>query len=169
MKLSPEQQAYVAQRAQWYFDVKFSPRNSPMAFGDSVVFTGQGLSDLNRTIAEVSNPSGPWGVSITCDVGSQGTVTLGNAFPVIRQCDIQDIYAIKEAFIAYYGSVDRPNVFRSRSEGVFQYSQGAVVAQVVMTEVNGAFQYGQGTVALPVIITGTAAGSNSPYEVPYAQ
>lgn len=145
MKLSPQQHAYVAQRAQWYFDVAFSPRTSPMAFGDHVVFTGQGLSDLNRTISAVSNPSGPWGVSVTCEVGTGGTVMLGNAFPVIRNCDIQDIYAIKEAYIAFYGSVDKPSAFRGYASGAFQ------------TDANG-------SVVGVVVLDGTAAIGNTPYQ-----
>ena len=107
MMLTPEQQAYVAQRAQWYFDCQTAPRNTT-ALPDACTFTGQGLSDLNRTIGFIAiNP----GVRVTCEVGSDGTVTLGNAFPKYLIIDIQDVYEIKNQFIAYYGSVDRPNVF----------------------------------------------------------
>lgn len=104
MNLTPEQHAYIAQRAQWYFDCRDAPRNTT-ALMDSVVFTGQGLSDLNRTIGWIgANPK----AMVTCEVGSDGTVLLGNAYPKYMQADIQDVYEIKNQFISYYGSVDRP-------------------------------------------------------------
>lgn len=111
-----------------------------MAFGDSVVFTGQGLKDLNQTIDFIAHNSG---VRVYCDVGTGGTVSLGNAFPKVLQADIQDVYAVKDAFIAFYGSVDKPNEYR-------EYS-------------GGAFQTFNGTVQVPVQLSGTAAGTNSPY------
>jgi len=145
MKLLPQADInYIAQRAQWYFDCAVSPRNSPTAFGDNVTFTGQGLMDLNRTIDFIAtNPH----TRIICEIGTQGTVLLGNAFPKYLPCNIEDIYAIKEAFIAFYGSVDKPSAYRGQSGGAFQ--QGAYVSG--------------GTVLVNVEITGTAAGSNSPY------
>lgn len=160
MNLPPASHAYIAQRAQFYFDCATSPRSSPTAFGDNCIFTGQGLRDLNQTIDFIANnPT----VRIMCEVGAPTQIMLGNSWPKYLPCDIQDVYAIKEAFIAFYGSVDKPNVFRNRSEGAFQHSQGTVALPVVITSVNGVFQYGQGTVAQPVVITGTAAGSNSAY------
>lgn len=109
MKLTSEDQAYVAQRAQWYFDCQTAPRNTT-ALPDNVVFTGQGLTDLNRTIGFLSyNPT----TRVICEVGSHGTVPVGATFPNYKQCDIEDVYEIKNQFIAYYGSVDRPDVFQS--------------------------------------------------------
>lgn len=140
MNLTPESHAYIAQRAQWYFDCAPSPRNSPMAFGDNCVFTGEGLRDLNQTIDYIAhNP----GVRIICEVGTTGTIMLGNAWPKYMPCDIQDVYAIKEAFIAFHGSVDKPNAYRGYGGGAFQTFQGTVVG--------------------PVILEGTAAGTNSTY------
>ena len=140
MKLTPADHAHIAQRAMWYFDTTTSPRNSPMAFGDTCVFTGQGLKDLNQTLAFVQqNPT----TRIVCEIGTQGTITLGNAFPKYLACDIEDIYAIKDQYIAFYGSVDRPSVYRSYGGGAFM-TEGDVVVQ-------------------PVQLEGTAAGSNSPY------
>ncbi len=107
MLLTPEQHAYIAQRAQWYFDIQPPLRNST-ALEDNCVFTGDGLDDLNRTIAFMSfNPA----LRVICEVGSGGTVTLGNSFPKYLPCDIQDVYEIKNQFIAYYGSVDKPDAY----------------------------------------------------------
>ena len=142
MKLPVESVNYIAQRAQFYFDCATSPRNSPMAFGDNVVFTGCGLRDLNQTIDFIAtNPS----VRISCEVGSTGTVMLGNAWPKYMPCDIQDVYAIKDAYIAFYGSVDRPSVFRSFGGGSFQMLNGTVQTQVQMggTALLGNSDYGQ--------------------------
>lgn len=150
MKLPQADINYIAQRAQWLFDVAFSPRNSPVAFGDNVTFTGQGLTDLNRTISVISSAMGQFPnppPRITCEIGTQGTVLLGNAFPKYLQCDIQDIYAIKDAYIAYYGSVDKPSVYRGYGGGAFQ---------------QGVYD-NTGTVLVNVEIYGTAAGSNSDY------
>ena len=142
MNLPPESHAYIAQRAQWYFDCAVSPRSSPVAWGDNCVFTGQGLSDLNKTIDFIAtNPT----VRITCEVGSPTQIMLGNAWPKYLPCDIEDVYAIKEAYIAFYGSVDKPSVFRGYSSGAFQTDT-------------------QGTVVGPVVLDGTAAIGNSPYQ-----
>jgi hypothetical protein len=138
--LAPGEQIYIAHRAQWYFDCAFSPRSSPNAFGDNVTFTGQGLPDLERTIVVITaNPT----VRIICEVGASGTVMLGNAFPKYLPCNVHDLEAIRDEYIAYYGSVDRPPVYRAFSSGAFQIVNGTVVGEVD--------------------ITGTAAGSNSPY------
>lgn len=142
MKLTAQQQQYIASRAQWYFDVTISPRNSPTALGDNCVFTGQGLSDLNRTIGFVSVSSTFFTpVRIICEAGGAGQISAGNAFPQYLPVDIQDLYAIKDAYIAYYGSVDRPSSYRSFGGGAFQTSNG--------------------TVLKPVAIQGTAAPLNS--------
>ena len=141
MKLTTDQHAHIAQRAQWYWDIAISPRNSPMAFGDHVVFTGQGVQDLNQTIDFIAHNAG---CRIVCEVGTAGTVSLGNAFPKYEQADIEDVYAVKEAFIAFYGTCNRPPAYRGYSGGSFQTVNGTVEVQNVQ-------------------LTGTAAGTNSPY------
>lgn len=102
MRLTAQQHEAIAARAQWYFDVQ------PGGYfdrGDSSVLTGQGLSDLNSAVAFASRyPQ----CRITCEVGTTGTIMLGNAWPKYMACDIQDLYEIKAKYIAYWGSVDRP-------------------------------------------------------------
>lgn len=141
MKLTSEQHAHIAQRAQWYWDIAVSPRNSPMAFGDNVVLTGQGLQDLNQTIDFIAHNAG---CRVVCEVGTAGTIMLGNAFPKYEQADIEDVYAVKEAFIAFYGSCDKPPAYRAYSGGAFQVLDGTVIQQSVQ-------------------LSGTAAGTNSSY------
>lgn len=140
MKLSIHEHTYIAKRGQWYLDCATSPRRSPTAFGDSVVYTGQGLADLNRTISVVASSPG---IRITCEVGTAGTILLGNAYPKYLECDIEDLYAIKQQFIEFYGSVDKPSVFRAHNES--------------------AAQVGATSVTLPVFIGGTTPVENSPY------
>jgi len=104
VRLTTQQHQAIAARAQWYFDVK------PGGFwdrGDTSVLTGQGLGDLNSAVAFVNRY--PQAV-VTCEVGTAGTIMLGNAWPKYQQCDVQDIYAIKDAYIAYWGSVDKPGI-----------------------------------------------------------
>lgn len=110
MKLSSGEHQYIAQRANWYFDV--SP-NSIDDRGDSVVLTGDGLEDLNSAVAFVNRyPQ----VKIICEAGqavnvaSSGTIPLGSAFPKYTLIDVEDIYAIKDAYIAFYGSVAKPSL-----------------------------------------------------------
>lgn len=108
MKLTPEIHAYVAQRAQWYVDISTMPRGVFTAGPDNTVFTGDGLEDINQLIGFVH-------VNPTCrmfmEVGSAGTITLGNAWPKYLQCDLEDLYQLKEQYIAYYGSVNKPEVW----------------------------------------------------------
>lgn len=139
MKLTSDEHAYIAKRGQWYLDCAVSPRQSPTAFGDSVVYTGQGLSDLNRTISTVASSPG---IRVTCEVGSAGTILLGNAYPKYLECDIQDLYAIKEQFIAFYGSVDRPSAYREKNAGAMQLIDA--------------------TVQVPVFMSGTTAPTDAP-------
>lgn len=128
MRLNTDDQAYVAQRAQWYFDCQTAPRNTT-ALPDNCVFTGQGLDDLNRTIGFINyNPS----TRIICEVGSHGTVPVGCTFPNYKQCDIEDIYAIKDQFIAYYGSVNRPDVY-TIPLGAAMQTPDQVTVQVMTT------------------------------------
>lgn len=142
MNLPPESHAYIAQRAQWYFDCSVSPRSSPVAWGDNCVFTGNGVADLNRTIDFIAhNPT----VRIICEVGATGPIMLGNSWPKYLPCDIEDVYAIKEAYIAFYGSVDRPSAYRAYPGGVFQ------------TDAHG-------NAVGAVVLDGTVATGNSPYQ-----
>jgi len=141
MMLRPEDQSYIARRAQWYFDVAVSPRMAPLAWGDNCTFTGQGLKDLNQTIDFLRvNPQ----TRVMCEVGSTGTIMLGNAWPKYLPCDIEDVYAIKDFFIAYYGSVDRPSCYRDTNSAAMQVDSGKVVP--------------------PVELSGTVSVLNSPYD-----
>lgn len=114
MKLTALQQQYIAQRAQWYFDVTpggaaFQVSSSSPV--ESVMLTGDGLDDLNSAIAYCNRFRH---VRIIAEVGQavdvqiHSSIPLGNAFPKYLPIDVDDIDAIKIAYIAYYGSVSKP-------------------------------------------------------------
>lgn len=109
MKLTDAEQQYVAQRAQWYFEVK---PNSPDDGGDSFVLTGDGVDDLDSALLCVARYPR---VKIICEVGQAANlntiateIQLGTAFPKYLPCDAEDIQAIRTAYIAYYGTASRP-------------------------------------------------------------
>lgn len=108
MRLTTEQQQAIAARAQWYFDIK------PGGYfdrGDSFVLTGCGLPDLNSaiTMAQRYSSSVP-PCRIVAEVGTTGTIMLGNAWPKYLEVTVDDIDAIKQFYIAYYGSVSKPTI-----------------------------------------------------------
>lgn len=81
---------------------------------DSVVFTGDGVEDLDRLIARLNENAATNLVlnqRFQCDVGTQ--------YSDWRNFDIDDVYAIREQYIAFYGDVNKPNVYASGSNTAF--------------------------------------------------
>lgn len=76
--------------------------------GDSRVVSGDGVDDLDRLLSTLSGyPNGRFSI----DVG-----VLDSSF---RPCDIEDIQALRTAFVAVYGTVAKPNVYLpKRSEAI---------------------------------------------------
>ena len=100
MLLTAQQQRDLARRAQWYFDVYFGPP------GDSVVFTGDGLDDLNELIDRLTDNAvhnRNLKQSFLCDVGGQ--------YSDWRPFDIEDVWAIRAEYITFYGSVNKPDAY----------------------------------------------------------
>ena len=109
MLLTPAQHRDVARRAIWYFDCYFG-----MLTEDSVVFTGDGVEDLDRLISRLNNNAEhnfALKQRFQCDVGTQ--------YSDWRNFDIDDVYAIREQYIAFYGDVNRPNVYANGSNTAF--------------------------------------------------
>ena len=108
MKLTPQDQQAIARRAIWYFDCYFG-----MNHDDSVVFTGDGVDDLDALVlrlrAAFSQP-GAVGVRsrFMCDVGTQ--------YSSYKAFDIEDVLAIRAYFIEYYGYVNKPDAY-AKAEG----------------------------------------------------
>jgi hypothetical protein len=108
MLLTSVQHRDIARRACWYFDCYFGPPS------DSVVFTGDGLEDLNSLIERLNNNAAhnrSLHQRFQCDVGTQ--------YSDWRPFDIEDVTAIRTQFIAFYGSVDRPDEYAPGASSAF--------------------------------------------------
>lgn len=104
MRLTPAQHRDIARRAQWYFDCYFGQP------GDSVVFTGDGIDDLDDLIARlVCNGSYNFNRNqrFMCDVGTQ--------YSDWRPFDVDDVSAIKTQYVDFYGTVSKPDVYTSNT------------------------------------------------------
>ena len=103
MKLTPQDQQAIARRGIWYFDCYFG-----MNHDDSVVFTGDGVDDLDALIARLQaafSQPGAIGVNsrFLCDVGTQ--------YSSYKPFDIEDVQAIRWYYVQYYGEVNKPNAY----------------------------------------------------------
>lgn len=105
MPLTQEQIEYVAQRANWYFEVY----TNDIAFGsgDSYIITGDGVDDLDRLLSLMPiYPNGRYSVDV------------GALYSNYQRVDVADVTAIKEAYIAYYGTVDKPGPPTPQTEAI---------------------------------------------------
>lgn len=84
----------IAQRASWYFDVQ---TNHIDFKSDSSVHAGDGVDDLDRLIELY--PIYPR-IRVSVEIGSTGATDH-------RPCDLEDIQAIRAAYVGYHGEVDR--------------------------------------------------------------
>lgn len=97
MSLTSDEIAFVATRANWYFEVLY-PQTG--ANGDWTTFTGDGLADINRFIGRYQTTPA---MRVMVDVG-----TLSSS---LRVATIQDIQDIRTVFVATYGSVNQISPF----------------------------------------------------------
>ena len=96
MLLTVAQQGTIARKAFWYFecDVKLQ---------DSVVFTGDGVDDLDKVYAFMgSYPRGRF------------SVDMGNQYSVYRRVDREDVAGIRAQYVTYYGEVSKPPIHLER-------------------------------------------------------
>ena len=101
MLLTSAQHRDIARRAIWYFDCYFGALSQ-----DSVVFTGDGVEDLDRLISRLNanaQDNQMLNQKFYCDVGTQ--------YSDPRPFDIEDVYAIREQYVAFYGNVNKPNAY----------------------------------------------------------
>lgn len=109
MLLTSAEHRDIARRAIWYFDCYFGNLSQ-----DSVVFTGDGVEDLDRLISRLNeNAANNFALNqrFMCDVGTQ--------YSSYKPFDIDDVYAIREQYIAFYGDVNKPNVYAAGSNTAF--------------------------------------------------
>lgn len=94
MSLTQDQIDYQAAKASWYVDYNWNNWN---VGGDTVVYTGDGVDDLDRLIAIMqSNPNG------------RALIDTGTLTSSWVPCTVTDIQAIRTAYIAYWGTVNEP-------------------------------------------------------------
>lgn len=115
MSLTSDEIAYVATRANWFFDVLY-PQN--LEGGDWTVFTGDGLSDLNRFIGRYQTTPN---MRVMVDTG-----TTTSAYKVAT---IADIEGIRTVFVATYGSVNVVSPFPPGQEYPTVFQIGTVAIQ----------------------------------------
>lgn len=102
MKLTAEEQREIARRASWYLDVSLSRWFT----GDSAVYPGQGVPDLDYVIQLIASGTQA-GATFFVDVASPA----GGGQAVQKPFDIDDLLAIRSYYIGFYGNVARPNVY----------------------------------------------------------
>jgi hypothetical protein len=121
VKLTQAQRESIARKANFYFDVNFNYK-----FQDSVVFTGDGVPDLDRLISIMAAGTQHY-ATFLADVGSQ--------YSVYRPFDLEDLVSIRQMFIDIYGNVSRPNVYTRQPSVTIQLPSGSVAASSGATNV----------------------------------
>jgi hypothetical protein len=105
MLLTTNEQRNVAQLANFMFNCWLGPGT-----GDSVVFTGDGVDDLDRLIAILASGT-ERGAKFQVDVGGlMGGQGMGY-YSVYRNFDMDDLAAIRGFYIGWYGDSAKPNAY----------------------------------------------------------
>ena len=104
MQLTPAAIANVAGRAWFYFLVYDYYNLYLNAFlGDATVITGEGVNTLDQVRNYLLRPF-PSRFQVQLDVGGIQAE--------MREVDVEDLAAIRAAYVALWGEVDKPNVYR---------------------------------------------------------
>jgi hypothetical protein len=99
MRLTIEEQKMIARKATWYFDCYFG-----MGTDDSVVFTGDGVDDLEMLLARLTSAIAHGGIGVK----SRFQVDTGSQYSDWKPFDLEDVYAIRNYYIELYGDVPKP-------------------------------------------------------------
>jgi len=113
MKLTQADIDTVAHRANFFFNVTWAYHT----FDESVVYTGDGVDDLDRLIIQMAAGTQP---------SAQFQVDVGSQYSIYKQFDLQDLLAIKASYIAFYGTVNKPNAYLPEPTTNIQVPQSAV-------------------------------------------
>ena len=90
MKLTSDQQKAIARKANWYFDCYFG-----MNHEDSVVFTGDGVDDLDSLLVRLNFAINHQGIG----VNSRFLAEVGGVYSDWRPFDVEDVQVLR----AHYG------------------------------------------------------------------
>lgn len=110
MLLTPIQHRDIARRAIWYFDCWFGALSA-----DSVVFTGDGVDDLDRLISRLTANG-----TNNLQPHQKFMADIGTQYSDYRPFDIEDLTAIRAQYVSVYGNVNRPDVYASGSNTATQ-------------------------------------------------
>lgn len=94
MPLTAQEIDFLAKKAQWYVEID---NRRAVDGGDVWVVTGDGVEDLDRLLALM--PSLPV---------ARFRVDTGMQYDRWIACTIEDIQAIRTAYIGFYGPVNKP-------------------------------------------------------------
>lgn len=92
--LTDAQLDFLARAASWKFDVDFK-----VTHGDSAVFTGDGVDDLDSLISRIQS---------TVPLAPRIQVDVGKLFSQYVFVGVEDIIALKSRYIEIYGTVSKP-------------------------------------------------------------
>lgn len=84
--------------------------------------TGQGVSDLDRTIDVMTFTGSAYNYRFQCDVGFN--------YSVYRNFDLEDVYRIRAKFINIYGDVDRIDAYTPKPAVEIQFPLDQVAVSV---------------------------------------
>lgn len=98
MLLTTIQQREAARKANWMLDC-YLGRNTQ----DSVVFTGDGVDDLDRALSFLQSGALQPGYKLLIDLGGQ--------YSDYRRFDLDDLVAIRAWYVSFYGEVNKPVVW----------------------------------------------------------
>ena len=92
--LTDAQLDFMARAASWKFNVDFR-----VTSGDPVVFTGDGVDDLDALISRIQSTA-PLPVRMQLDVGK--------LFSQYVAVTVDDVVALRQRYIDIYGTVSKP-------------------------------------------------------------
>jgi hypothetical protein len=122
MKLKQADIDSVAQRANFFFNITWAYHT----FDESVVYTGDGVADLDRLIVQMAAGTMP---------SAQFQVDVGSQYSIYKFFDLEDLLAIKASYIAFYGTVNKPNAYLPEPSTNIQVPQTAVAVSNNTTNV----------------------------------
>ena len=122
MKLKQADIDTVAHRANFFFNIYWAYHT----FDEAVVYTGDGVADLDRLITQMAAGTTP---------SAQFQVDVGSQYSIYKPFDLQDLLAIRASYIAFYGTVNKPNAYLPEPTTNIQVPQTAVAVSDSSTNV----------------------------------
>ena len=97
VKLTDAQLTLLAKQASWKFDLGIKDARN---FNDSVVYTGDGVDDLDGLISRLQSLNGNTAYRLQVDIGS-----LFSSYVTVS---LDDVVALRSKYISIFGTVNKP-------------------------------------------------------------